>query len=117
MRNLFYVFFFALFILSSAYSQKSSGLSDQELIKLYTGLRVADVSDGMDLIGLHDQGLMDPSIEALWKDIENFDHQMCGIALTVRYVPTNKKFPTDLSKEDYENSTQRTRCPDCDSCS
>ena len=77
-------------------------LSDAELIKLYNGLRVADLSDGMDLIGLHDQGLMDPSIEALWKDIDHFSHQFCGIALTVRYVPTNRKFPTDLSKEDYE---------------
>lgn len=83
-------------------AQKKALLTDEELIKLYTGLRVADVSDGMDLVGLHDQGLMDQSIEALWKDIENFDHQICGIAVTVRYVPTNRKFPTDLPKAEYE---------------
>ena len=96
--------FISLFIFSmvACLSQTGRNLSDEDLIKLYTGLRVADVSDGMDLIGLHDQGLMNPSIEALWKDIENFDHQICGIALTVRYVPTNKKFPADLSKENYE---------------
>lgn len=92
-----------LMLLFSAISaQESKSLSDDELIKLYTGLRVADVSDGMDFIGLHDQGLMDPSIEALWKDIDNFDHHICGIALTVRYVPTNRKFPTDLPAEDYQ---------------
>jgi regulator of RNase E activity RraA len=84
-------------------AQKKVLLTDEELIKLYSGLRVADISDGMDLVGLHDQGLMDQSIEALWKDVENFDHQICGIAVTVRYVPTNKKFPTDLPKAEYEN--------------
>jgi len=56
----------------------------------------------MDLVGLHNQGLMDPSIEALWRDIDNFKHHICGIAVTVRYVPTNRKFPADLSKEEYE---------------
>ena len=89
-------------IISSISAQDSPLLSDSELLKLYDGLRVADVSDGMDLYGLHDQGLMDPSIEALWKDIDNFNHQISGIAVTVRYVPTNKKFPTDLPKEEYE---------------
>ena len=84
------------------FNAQSPILTDEELIKLYTGLRVADVSDGMDITGLHDQGLMDQSIEALWKDIANFSHQFCGIALTVRYVPTNKKFPTDLPREEYD---------------
>ena len=83
-------------------AQKYALLKDEELIKLYSGLRVADVSDGMDLVGLHDQGLMDQSIEALWKDIDKFSHQICGIAVTVRYVPTNRKFPTDLPKAEYE---------------
>lgn len=82
---------------------QSTILNDDEIIKLYSGLRVADISDGMDMAGLHDQGLMDQSIEALWKDINSFRHQFCGIALTVKYVPTNKKFPTDLSQKDYEN--------------
>ena len=96
----------SLFVISLVFcatsAQKYTLLTDEELIKLYSGLRVADVSDGMDLVGLHDQGLMDQSIEALWKDIEKFDHQICGIAVTVRYIPTNRKFPTDLPKEEYE---------------
>jgi 4-hydroxy-4-methyl-2-oxoglutarate aldolase len=95
--SLIFVVFFAI------PAQKSHVLTDDEMIKLYAGLRVADISDGMDLVGLHDQGLMDQSIEALWKDIENFDHQICGIAVTVRYVPTNRTFPTDLPKDEYEN--------------
>ena len=75
--------------------------TDEQLLTLYKGLRVADVSDGMDLVGLKDVGLMSPSIEALWKDTENFTHWICGIAVTARYVPTNKVFPTHLSAEDY----------------
>jgi regulator of RNase E activity RraA len=91
------------FLLSSlGYSQQNPELTDQELLKLYEGLRVADVSDGMDLVGLKDLGLMDPQIEALWKDIDEFKHMFCGIAVTVRYVPTNREFPTSLSKEEYE---------------
>ena len=80
----------------------SQHLSDGEILKLYEGLRVADVSDGMDYIGLHDLGLMDQSIEALWKDIENFSHMFCGIAMTVRYVPTTKEFPSNLRGKEYE---------------
>ena len=77
-------------------------LSDADLIKLYSGLRVADVSDGMDYVGLHDQGLLDQSIEALWKDIEGFSHMFCGIAMTARYIPTAKEFPSNLRGEEYE---------------
>ncbi len=57
------------------------------LIKLYQGLRVADICDGMDMVGLKDIGLMDPGISPLWKDTEDFRHQFTGIAFTVRYVP------------------------------
>jgi len=63
---------------------------DQAILKKFEGLRVADVSDGMDKVGLKDVGLVHPSIEPLWKDLENFTHQVVGIAVTVRYIPTNK---------------------------
>ena len=96
------LFLVGMLISTFLFSQEGFNLSDDDMIKLYEGLRVADVSDGMDLIGLHDQGLMDQSIEALWKDIDQFNHQFCGIAMTARYVPTNKKFPTDLSPEEYK---------------
>ena len=77
-----------LSVLCSA--QDKQDVSNETLLKLYDGLRVADVSDGMDMVGLMDVGLMDPKISPLWKDIENFKHQFVGIAFTVRYVPTNK---------------------------
>jgi 4-hydroxy-4-methyl-2-oxoglutarate aldolase len=60
---------------------------DAAVLKLFQGLRVADVSDGMDRAGLPGTGLVDPSILPLWKDLEGFSHRICGIALTVRYVP------------------------------
>lgn len=63
---------------------------DVELLKLYEGLRVADVSDGMDMVGLPEMGLVDPAIHPSWVDYTNMSHIIRGIALTVRYVPTQK---------------------------
>jgi regulator of RNase E activity RraA len=82
-------------------AQNSKNLSDEEILKMYEGLRVADVSDGMDMAGLWDVGLLDQKIEALWKDIDDLSHLFQGIALTVRYVPTNKPLPGKMSAEDF----------------
>src|SRR5687767_111867 len=35
---------------------------DGKLLALYDGLRVADVTDGMDAVGLQNVGLMDPDV-------------------------------------------------------
>jgi len=59
----------------------------------YKYLRVADVSDGMDVVGLQNIGLVNPEIHALWKDTEHFTHRVAGIAVTARYVPTNRREP------------------------
>ena len=43
--------------------------SDEEntrILKLFEGLRVADVSDGMDMVGLPGTGLVNPAIHADW---------------------------------------------------
>jgi 4-hydroxy-4-methyl-2-oxoglutarate aldolase len=74
------------FIPTVVYSEEE----DLGLIKLFEGLRVADVSDGMDKSGLHGIGLIDPKISPLWKDTEHFTHRIVGIALTARYVPTQR---------------------------
>jgi regulator of RNase E activity RraA len=66
---------------------------NKRLLDMYKYLRVADVSDGMDVVGLQDVGLVDPEIHALWKDTEKFTHRVVGIAVTARYVPTNKREP------------------------
>lgn len=68
-----------------------SAEEDARVMKAFDGLRVADVSDGMDVVGLPDAGLMNPDIKPLWRDTEKFDHQFVGIAVTVRYVPTNRQ--------------------------
>jgi 4-hydroxy-4-methyl-2-oxoglutarate aldolase len=77
-------------------------LTDEQILKLYEGLRVADVSDGMDMVGLRDAGLMDQTIEALWKDTENMTHILRGIAVTARYIPTNKVVKNPMPKEEFQ---------------
>ena len=66
---------------------------NKRILEMYKWLRVADVSDGMDVVGLQDVGLVDPEIHALWKDTEKFTHRTVGIAVTARYVPTNRREP------------------------
>jgi regulator of RNase E activity RraA len=63
---------------------------DQAVLKLFEGLRVADVSDGMDQVGLTNVGLMSNDIRPLWRDTEHYAHRFAGIAVTARYVPTNR---------------------------
>ncbi|HEX8669562.1 MAG TPA: hypothetical protein VF727_14440 [Allosphingosinicella sp.] len=67
-----------------------SAEDDQRILKAFDGLRVADVTDGMDFAGLQNVGLMDPEIHALWKDPKKFTHRFVGIAVTARYVPTQR---------------------------
>jgi regulator of RNase E activity RraA len=62
---------------------------DQAIIEKFKGLRVADVSDGMDRAGLKNVGLVAPEIGPLWRDTEHFRHRISGVAVTARYVPTN----------------------------
>jgi 4-hydroxy-4-methyl-2-oxoglutarate aldolase len=66
---------------------------NKRILDMYSWLRVADVSDGMDVVGLADIGLVDPEVHALWKDTDKFTHRTVGIAVTARYVPTNKREP------------------------
>lgn len=67
-----------------------SDADDQKLLALFAGLRVADVTDGMDAVGLQNVGLMDPEIHAAWKDAKTYRHRFIGIAVTARYVPTQR---------------------------
>jgi len=73
------------YIETKVYSEQE----DRELLKRFEGLRVADVSDGMDKVGLANMGLMSPEIHAAWKDTKEYKHRFIGIAVTARYVPTN----------------------------
>ncbi len=75
---------------------------DQELLRLFSGLRVADVSDGMDKAGLPGVGLVDPAILPLWTDTDNFAHRIVGIAVTARYVPTQKPPAGKMTPEEFD---------------
>lgn len=74
------------FIATKTYSAED----DARILELYKDLRVADVSDGLDMVGLPGTGLVNESIHADWVDLKDFAHIFRGIAVTVRYVPTQK---------------------------
>lgn len=102
MKSLISFCFLSLISIGAVLAQETTKeVSDDRLLELYADLRVADVSDGMDMAGLRDVGLMDPEIEALWKDIDHFSHRFCGIAVTARYVPSNKKVPNNMTPEEF----------------
>lgn len=104
-QNRFKIFLVSSLIMLfwSAISVKAQeAVSDDKLLKLYKNLRVADVSDGMDMVGLRDQGLLEQDIEPLWKDIDNLAHIARGIAVTARYVPTNKVVKNPMSEEEFK---------------
>ena len=95
------LFFLATIVLSlSSFGQEK--LTDDQILKLYQGLRVADVSDGMDMVGLRDAGLLDQRIEPLWKDTDNMAHIICGIAVTARYTPTMKVIKNPMPREEFQ---------------
>ena len=88
----------------------------KEILELYKDLRLTDVLDGMDLIGLQDIGLMNKNIRPLWRDVEKFSHRIVGFAITVRHVPTDVRvgqnsFP-DLAGFQKFKSEQYRRAPD-----
>jgi regulator of RNase E activity RraA len=86
------------FIATPVYSAEA----DQKLLALFEGLRVADVTDGMDAVGLPNVGLMDPEIHPLWKDTQTYAHRFVGIAVTARYVPTQRPQAGKRPVEDYD---------------
>jgi regulator of RNase E activity RraA len=86
------------FLSSTVYSEAD----DLRLLALLDGLRVADVSDGMDAVGLHNVGLMDPEIRPLWRDTQRFTHRFIGVAVTVRYVPTQHPPAGRMKTDDYD---------------
>lgn len=85
------------FIETKTYSQAE----DDALLKLYENLRVADVSDGMDFVGLPGVGLVNPEIHADWKDFKDLSHVFRGIAVTTRFVPTQQA-PHPSDDEDFD---------------
>ncbi|MBM7783821.1 RraA family protein [Tenggerimyces flavus] len=71
-------------------------------LERYNGLRVTDVCDGMDAIGMMDMGMMNRDIVPLWRDLESFKHRIYGVAHTVRFVPTQRPVPAQSPEEFYD---------------
>ncbi len=86
------------FMKTQVYSEQE----DAEILQWFEGLRVADVSDGMDKAGLTNVGLMSPEIHAAWKDTKRFTHRFIGVAVTVRYVPTNRPPAHPMETEKFD---------------
>lgn len=86
------------FIVTPVYSEAD----DQRILALFERLRVADVADGMDSVGLQNVGLMDQEIHPLWRDTEHFTHRFVGVAVTARYVPTQNPPAGTMSTEAYD---------------
>ena len=75
---------------------KVIGLATREqILDAFAGLRVSDVSDGMDWVMLHDMGLVDRAIRPVARGMK-----MCGVAKTFRLVPSDHKIP-DMPPEQY----------------
>jgi 4-hydroxy-4-methyl-2-oxoglutarate aldolase len=87
------------FIATRTYSEAE----DQRLLALFEGLRLADVTDGMDAVGLQNVGLMDPELRPVWKDAKTFRHRFIGIAVTARYVPTQRPQAGKRAEKDYDD--------------
>lgn len=86
-------------------AQQESTISDEVLLELYRGARVTDVVDALVTCGYMDVGVMDPEIAPLWRDVKDMSHRFAGIAVTVRYGPTNRPMHpgADLTKpENYD---------------
>ncbi|MEX2091736.1 MAG: hypothetical protein WD971_03615 [Pirellulales bacterium] len=74
---------------------------DRAALALFDGLRVADVSDGMDQAGLANVGLVSADVGPLWRDTEHFTHRIVGVAVTARYVPSNEPQTGPLETEEF----------------
>lgn len=78
-------------------------VSDEVLLQLYDGARVADVVDGLATLGYGGVGIMDPEIAPLWRDVKTMNHRFSGIAVTVRYGPTNRPMHPGVDLTDPAN--------------
>jgi regulator of RNase E activity RraA len=80
----------------------------QKLLDAFAALRVADVRDGMDTVGLFRTGSMSPAIRPLWRT------RACGVARTARYVRYSGPLPAqtgDAYWEEYVRWYYQEICP------
>jgi 4-hydroxy-4-methyl-2-oxoglutarate aldolase len=79
-----------------------AGEDPMSLVRKYEGLRMTDVLDAMQAIGLQDRGVMDKNIRPLWRDnTDKVTHRFYGVAITFQYLPTNKPAAGKMPYEDF----------------
>lgn len=66
----------------------------EEILDTVSKLRVTDIRDGLDWVGLHHFGTVSPEIRPLWRT------KAAGFALTMRHIPTQQKVP-ELTPDEY----------------
>jgi regulator of RNase E activity RraA len=66
----------------------------QEILDTVAKLRVTDIRDGLDWVGLHHTGTVSPEIRPLWRT------KAAGFALTCRHIPTQQTVPT-MTPDEY----------------
>jgi regulator of RNase E activity RraA len=77
------------YLQSRPYSQQEN----ETLVRKFQELRVTDVVDGLDVVGLQDVTVMDAGIRPLWRDGDKFTHRIYGVAVTLRIVPPQERAP------------------------
>ncbi|WP_298992711.1 RraA family protein [uncultured Pseudokineococcus sp.] len=80
---------------SEANPAAAAGGTD-EVLALFEGLRVADVRDGLDWVGLPHRGSVTREISSVAPGMS-----LCGRAFTVRSRPSDKVVPHGISPEEY----------------
>jgi len=66
----------------------------KQILDTVSKLRVTDIRDGLDWVGLHHFGTVSPEIRPLWRT------KSAGFAHTMRHIPTQQKVP-DLTPDEY----------------
>jgi regulator of RNase E activity RraA len=98
------------YLKGQSYSQQEN----EALVKKFQDLRVTDVTDGLDVVGLQDVTIMDAGIRPLWRDGEKFTHRIYGVAVTLRIVPPQERAPIFPSHDEFakwEGNWYETKIP------
>jgi len=94
--------------------QQYSQEENERVAKLFKDMRVTDVADGLDVVGLQDVTIMDPAIRPLWRDGEKFTHRIYGVAVTLRLMPPQERAPIFPNHDEFakwESNWYRTKNP------
>ena len=79
-----------------------SDVDPMPLVREYQGLRVTDVIDALQAVGLQDIMTMDKTIRPLWRDhSEAATHRIYGVAVTYQYMPTNRPPASQMTYEEF----------------